>query len=84
MANIYTQNVGSKLDSFLRKNAFLFLFTLLRNTAHIISIIFIIIVRVFCPRAGLSPQTREPTILIGMNGCGSFPFLSAPYFLFNI
>ena len=39
-----------------------------------------------CPKAGIPLQTQEPRlqVLLGMNRCGSFPFLSAPHSLFSI
>ena len=38
------------------------------------------------PKAGLPPQTQEPTLQFyqGLNKCGTFPLLSAPHSLFSI
>ena len=58
----------------------------------------LIIIRVFCPRAGPPLQTQEPTLQFcrrqtqeprlqfyqGLNRCGSFPLLSTPHTLFSI
>ena len=39
----------------------------------------------FCPMAGLPPQTQKPRLkfFLGMNGCCSFPLLTAPQSLFS-
>ena len=59
-------------------------------------IIIIIIIRMFCPRAGPSLQAQEPNLQFckrrnhcfsfttGLNRCSSFPLLSAPILLSSI